>query len=332
MAHEIENNQFAYVGKPAWHGLGNELPEGANADDFLKAAGLDWDVIPANLKADIGDGQMIDVPGKKAFIRSSDKKLMTIASDGWTPFQNRQALQFMQQFATAGKASLDTAGALRDGQLVWGLLKLNHSFETRPGDKTEGFVLIVSPHTVGKAISVTTTTIRVVCQNTLSLADKQGKVNYRQNHLSEFNEAAARASIEAAHEQLFQNEKEMSAIDKLKLSIEDAVLKVFVPVFAPELEQEDDIMSILTDAKKMPKNIAGLIDCLDNAPGAIPDTGYGVLQAITNYCDHHGGNSQETRMFRSFAGDYRDKKIFAQKLLLEMSGYDASDMMQEALA
>jgi hypothetical protein len=178
---------------------------------------------------------------------------------------------------------------------------------------------------------VATTTVRVVCQNTMTLADREGKVNYRQNHLSEFNVNAARASIEAAHEQLSEQERRCKAMDALKLSIDDAILKVIAPTFLPEMMKEDEemIQKMMIDPQLMPKKLAEIVNSVFHAPGATPDTAYGILNGITHFTTHVAGSTQEIRMSRSFAGDYRDKQSFAEKLLLELAdySYDASSMM-----
>lgn len=320
MAHEIVGNQISYVGETPWHGLGTKVEEGSSPEHFLKMANLDWTVDPYPVFAEVGD-EKFQIPNKQAFLRSSDRKVMTLASEAWRPLQNRDAVEFMKKYADAGKANLETVGALRDGEVLWALAKLNHSFETRPGDRTEGYVLITSPHVVGRSISVSSTTIRVVCANTLAMADKQGKVAYKQNHLAKFNVEAARASIEAAHEQLSEQERKMSQLDKLKLSIEDAAIKILIPTFAVEMMdlELDEQMAILTNPTKMPKVLANIINSIYDAPGAISDTAYGILNGVTHYCDHVAGASQDTRMYNSMVGGNRGKKIEVEKLLLELA-------------
>ena len=318
MSHEIFNNQIAWANETPWHGLGVKMDENQSGAEFLKAAGLDWEVNPSPLFAEV-EGERIEVPNKSAFIRSTDKKVMTVASNNWRPLQNADAIDFMQRYVTAGGAKMEVVGALGDGSVVWGLARLGHAFETRPGDRSEGYLLIKSPHVVGKAISVATTSIRVVCANTMKLSDKEKEIHYTQNHLSDFNVEAAKATIEAAHEQLAEAERRSKVLDSLKLNIEDAVIKALVPVFEPQWLEDEDMLNNIMDPDVTPKSIDMIINSIQNGPGAIDDTGWGVLAGVTHYLDHVRGNSKDSRWNNSINGRSAKQKIQVENLLMELT-------------
>jgi phage/plasmid-like protein (TIGR03299 family) len=316
MAHEIET--IAYANQVPWHGLGARIEDSATQEEFLKAAGLDWEVNLHPLVAKVGD-ELIDVPGRFALIRDKDRKLMTVTGSAWKPLQNRDTLDFMSRYTAAGGAKMETAGSLRGGKVVWGLAKLSHSFEVRPGDRVEGYLLITSPHVVGQAISIRTTTVRVVCANTMAMAERSGSVTYRQNHLTEFDTASAHEAVQLAHEDLARCERQARTLDGLKLSMEDAVRKVLVPTFMPEVETDSEVIKNIMNVDVMPKKIAELLHSIENAPGAIADNGWGVLNGITHWVDHVQGRGTESRMYRSWMGDYGRAKLDAEQRLLELA-------------
>jgi phage/plasmid-like protein (TIGR03299 family) len=319
MAHEIENGMIAYSGELPWHGIGAKLEAGSTPQQFLEAAGLDWELNRFPLVADMGDdGYSDQIPNKFGWMRSSDKKMMAVSSGPWQPFQNKDVLDFMRRYCEAGGAQMETAGGLRDGKIVWALAKLNHSFEVRPGDRTEGYILLTSPHVVGTSINLRTTTVRVVCANTMAMA-QSGKISYRQNHMSEFDVAGAHEAIELAHEELAAAEARCKTIDRLKLSLEDSVKKVIVPAFAKKLLEESDLMQNIMDPEVMPSSIQSIIHSMQHAPGAIEGTGWGTLNGVTHYCDHVGGRDRATRMYRSWAGDYGIAKLGVEQRLLELA-------------
>ena len=61
-------------------------------------------------------------------------------------------------------------GSLRDGKMVWGLAKVKESFSVGKEDQVDSYLLFANPHEYGKSIDIRFTPIRVVCNNTLSMA------------------------------------------------------------------------------------------------------------------------------------------------------------------
>jgi phage/plasmid-like protein (TIGR03299 family) len=317
MAHEVES--MAYRNAVPWHGLGANVTGDVSDKEFLVAAGLDWTVDLWPMKAhQPGEDKTIDVAGRYALVRSKDKKVMTITGPSWQPLQNAQVLGFMQEYVNAGGATLETAGSLRDGKIVWGLAKLKHSFNVTRSDRVEGYLLMTSPHVVGQAISIRTTTVRVVCANTLALAQRQSDINYSQSHLKAFDFDAARTSIGNAHEHLREAEKRAKTINALKINLEDAVRKVIVPVFMPEIIGKPVFDGIM-DPDIMPDKIAGIVQSINTAPGAIANNGWGVLNGVTHWVDHVAGRDNASRMFRSWMGDYSNRKLETEQKLLELA-------------
>ena len=69
MAHELTINtqglaEMAYVGEKPWHGLGQQLPEGADMDTWTKAAGMGWVIRHSPVTYQVGRGA-VQGPGHK---------------------------------------------------------------------------------------------------------------------------------------------------------------------------------------------------------------------------------------------------------------------------
>ena len=175
-----------------WHKIG-EVTEGAlSSKEAIVKAGLDWQVNKVPTYARVGE---IEVPtGQEALVRSSDNKVLTQVGKNWHPVQNEEAFEFFSEYCLAGDMSMETAGSLRDGKMVWGLAKVNESFDIGKNDQVDSYLLFANPHEYGKSIDIRFTPIRVVCNNTLSMAlasvKNQGtKLNHRKvfdaNHVKE---------------------------------------------------------------------------------------------------------------------------------------------------
>lgn len=316
MAHEVES--MAYARAVPWHGLGAQVSADVTAEEMLEAAGLNWRVKMCPMTAEF-EGEHVKVPGRFALIRDKDKKVMTVASEAWTPVQNSDILSFFKNYVEAGGARLETAGSLRGGARVWALASLDHSFEARPGDKVKGYLLLTGSHVVGCATTASTTQVRVVCANTLRMAESNQQLHYKQNHLREFDFSAAKAHIESAHEELVTAEKIAKQLVSLKLSVYDALEKAILPVFAPNVDMDlEAITKAVNEPALLPRTISEIMDSYYNAPGADPDTGWGAMNAVTHWTDHICGRDSSTRLFRSWIGDNSKNKLAVQDKLLEL--------------
>lgn len=171
MAHLVES--MMYVGKTPWHGLGRKIPDGKKLSvrEAIVAAKLDWQVELRRLFIEGREEVQSGILDQYAVCRTSDNAFLGIVGPGYVPLQNEDALQWFQPFLDAGEASLETAGSLKGGRHVWALAKI------RDGNMTVGkqdavahYILLSNAHDGSVAVRVGFTPIRVVCNNTLSLA------------------------------------------------------------------------------------------------------------------------------------------------------------------
>src|SRR5690606_10872309 len=63
-----------------------------------------------------------------------------------------------------------TGGYLKSGEVVWLLARLPGDIQARGDDVVETYLLFSNSHDGSSAIDIRLTTVRVVCQHTLSLA------------------------------------------------------------------------------------------------------------------------------------------------------------------
>ncbi len=315
MAHEVET--MAYVNQVPWHGLGHKIEGKVSSDEFLKLAGLDWEVLQEPCYIDV-DGEKIET-GKYALVRETDNRIFTHTSARWTPVQNKEILDFMDHYVTAGGAELETAGSLHGGKVIWALANLGRGFNVSPGDKVNGYLLLTSNHEVGTTTQVHSTTVRVVCNNTMTLAHNQSPQVYKQDHRSAFDPEAARDAIGLTIETLAAAESRWKTLNKLQLSADDAMKKVLLPLYSMQTLADEEFMATDPGEEQMPKQIREIMASINNAPGAVPGTAWGVLNGITHWSDHVAGNNGDSRLYRSWIGGRRDLKIKAEQTLFELA-------------
>jgi phage/plasmid-like protein (TIGR03299 family) len=317
MSHEVETMAFANA--LPWHGLGNRVDPNVSVDDMLVAAGLDWEVKLHPIYAQVGE-KRVAIKTKRALVRSSDDKIMTITGDNWKPLQNRDALNFFREYTEAGDIKLETAGALKGGRIIWGLANLNAGFTVKGGrDEVKGYLLLTSPHEVGNSISIRTTSVRVVCANTMALAMRgETQAYHRQNHLSDFDATKAREAIDLAKYQIGKAGLDAKTLSKLKLSEFDTVR--FLSRFFQPVEGDKEITLMMEEPEKLQNKVfKEVLNSVNNAPGATPGTGWGVINGITHWADHVAGRNADTRLTKAWFGDNSRLKVQANSALLEMA-------------
>lgn len=310
---------MAFANELPWHGLGNRVDSKSTVDQMLKAAGLNWKVNLHQCKIEVG-GKLRDVTGKFALVRETDNRVLTMVGPNWKPLQNKDALEFFREYTEVGGATLETAGSLRGGKIVWGLAKLAAGFKLPGGDQVNGYLLLISPHEVGHKISARTTTVRVVCANTMALALRShSQAYFAQNHLKDFDVEQAKATIGIANEEMVTAAAKAKKLQKLKMS-EMEHLQVLARHFQPEMaETKADVRKLMDDPTLLNKKLAEVLVCLNKAPGAAPGNAWGTLNAVTYWTDHMVGRSVDARMTNAWLGPNAKLKLDVEAELLEMA-------------
>jgi phage/plasmid-like protein (TIGR03299 family) len=312
MAHLIEmidgKASMAWAGETPWHGLGTQVSNDLTPEQMLKAADLDWKVVPVPAYATIG-GEQVDI-GRSALVRDRDNKVLDVITNDWVPNQNSDAFDFFNDFVAAGEMEMHTAGSLRDGQLVWALAKVKDGFELFNGDAVESYLLFTNPHKYGSSIDVRFTPIRVVCNNTLSLSlSRDANQVVKVSHRNEFNGDNVKEMLGVAKEKL-QSYKEMAAYLGSKRFTDENIVDYFKRVFP------------VSGAKKeLSKNAEIALNIIDQQPGAefAEGTWWQAFNAVTFMTDHVIGRSADTRLQSAWYGYNKGLKTRALETAVEMA-------------
>ncbi|OAI41893.1 hypothetical protein AYO40_06935, partial [Planctomycetaceae bacterium SCGC AG-212-D15] len=105
-----------------------------------------------------------------ANVRSDTRAVLGVVGKGYRPLQNHEAYAFMDDVVGAGLAKYETAGCLQEGKRVWLLCRLPRELKAGKADTILPYGLLCNGHDGSLAVHVQPTSVRVVCQNTLSLA------------------------------------------------------------------------------------------------------------------------------------------------------------------
>jgi phage/plasmid-like protein (TIGR03299 family) len=165
--------EMMYTGKMPWHTLGRKLDGPATSEEAIRAAGLDWTVELAPVYAKLPNPPFVEyasVRNRRAVYREDTGNVLGVVGSSYTPVQNREAFAFFDSVVGQKAAMFHTAGSLAGGKRIWMLAKVPDDIVVAGHDVTELYLLLTNAHDGLRAIEIAWTPIRVVCQNTLSLA------------------------------------------------------------------------------------------------------------------------------------------------------------------
>lgn len=172
-----------------WRKHGTTLMSDAIADpDFaLRAASLDWNVERVELRtADTLD----PVPKVRAIRRTDTQSILSVVGADYVPFQNRSMFDVVRNLGRAGPGSstvpctVETAGSLQGGAVVWVLAHLPDLDFQIGNDEAKTYLLISNSHNSTKALQMGGTTYRPICGNSLRLAESQMRRNRKHHPIS----------------------------------------------------------------------------------------------------------------------------------------------------
>lgn len=315
MAHMIET--MAYANETPWHGLGVSVHADMTPAEILVKAELDWTVEKRRLYMDGHNGERLET-GMSALIRDRDQKILDYVSCGstWNVTQNAEALEFFNDFIAAGNMSMETAGSLDGGRMVWALAKVKDSFELFGGDRVESYLLFSNPHKYGRTIQIGFTPIRVVCNNTLTLAlkGKDASKMISVSHRNKFDGDKVKQLLGVAHDKLVQY-KEMAAYLGSKKYAKESVTEYFERVF-PYIGDAEKAKMVGRGVSKGAKRASEL---LETQPGNefAEGTWWQAFNATSYYIDHEAGREADTRLNNAWFGTGAVKKADALTMALE---------------
>lgn len=171
MAHNLAsiNGQisYAYQGQTPWHKLGTRVQSLTSPAAALTAAHLDWRVALEDMF--LADGRKVD--DRRAVVRDTDRAVLGTVGPQQTLLQNDEWLSTLDVACREHGVTIESIGALGNGARTFALAKLPETVTPIAGDDIRGYFLLQNAHDGSGSDTAKATPIRVVCQNTLNIAN-----------------------------------------------------------------------------------------------------------------------------------------------------------------
>jgi phage/plasmid-like protein (TIGR03299 family) len=152
----------------------------------------------------------VPVFGHFATVRMDTLEVLGVVGSRYTPIQNKDAFVAFDTLVGEGEAIYHTAGVLGKGERIWLLAKLPDHIRVNGNDIVEKYLLLTNAHDGSCSVRVKLTPIRVVCENTLTLALSGSEQEVRICHI-----AHAEERLKKAHEILGLTNKLYAELEQI---------------------------------------------------------------------------------------------------------------------
>lgn len=326
MAHEIYRDKngkdcFAYVGEEAWHGLGTKMDAAATIADWEREAGFQWQikerVAAANVPA-AGDEEAftIEFPERKLLYRSDTRAPLAIVGANYKVVQPKEILHFYEDLTRSAGFTLETAGMLFGGKRFWALAKINKEAQfVVPNDAVGGYLLLNTSCDGSLATSADFTSVRVVCNNTLTMSLREhAETRVRVPHNTTFDPDAVKAELgigEGVYNQFMSDMRRLAAHPLTTGDALTALKEIVGDAHLPYEAQEPAVFKQIGDLYHL---YSGAAMGADRAG----QTSWGLLNAVTEWTDHHTRHrTYDARIASAWFGPNASLKRRAAEHLLE---------------
>ena len=304
MGHGItKTDTFSFTGarESIWHRMGKQIPEGRTAVESLPDTGLDWPTTLAPVYADMAGLGQVPLPDHRAHIRSDTRAVLGLVSDGYVALENRETAAFADSLVDPDIATLDTAASLLGGKRVFFALRF-----IKPITLGRGGVDVVHPYLVASnghggfaSLNAYTTSVRVVCQNTLSASERDLGNGVRIYHTGDMKAkllqakvivGAAVAQVETFGEQL----RALANHDMTSAQVRAFFETAFTTSFGGVPKDADAQAKWLAKRERHVTDWLARFENERQTLAGIQGTAWAALNAYTEWSDHDKGGTWAT--------------------------------------
>lgn len=297
---------MAYVGQTPWHELGNHLPPKQPIEAWAQKAGMDWSIheTPVRYMAEQAGalGSIMTFDDQKVLYRSDTKAPLSVVGNRYQVVQPKEVLEFYRDLTEISGFELETAGVLKAGRKFWALARTGKETVLKGSDAVKGYLLLATSCDGTLATTATPTTIRVVCNNTLSIALNGATSAIKVPHSTSFDADAVKRQLGIAVSQWDSFMYRMKTLAERKVKSHES-MNYFLKVLCQTDGHADTALG-LTNERALKK-----VQTLYEGQGrgaelaAAKGTAWGLLSAVTEFVDHERrARSQEYRLDSAWFG------------------------------
>ena len=302
MSHELTQRkdgfvEMAYFGDVPWHSLGNELTLADTLDlnEVKRKAGMDWLVKRSRVRYGEGPTQRT-MDDMHVLFRSDTKEPLGVVSSKYNIVQPAECLEFFSDILSANGFRMNTAGTMFGGKRFWAMASIGEGANILGNDHVNGFLLLSTSADGTLATTAKFTTIRVVCNNTLSMAlSSKSAADVKISHRTKFDADQAKdrlGIVRGKFGEFIHAAKRLAVTTVAKQQAADMTAKLLV-----------DAKAVTKDDVSDSAGFKSIMRLFQAGKGNHGETAWDWVNGVTEYVDHvQRAKSDSHRMANSMFG------------------------------
>lgn len=247
--------------------------------DVLAQAGLDFTVDTIHAHTPEGEETR-----HRLLRRTDTDQVLGPVGGKYQVLQNHEAFApFYRQVQSIG-ATFETAGSLRNGSTCWITARMPEGFDVR-GDKYTQRMVLLMHHAAYRSNSYFMFNSRVICNNMMGSLERESRAGFRVRHngrvhdrMNEVPDVLSRATSSMNH-----FKRVATQLSHIKMNQDQAA--GYARAFVRRFIRPDKTNAVLTTRES--NRIDQLVDLFEAGAGVTGDTRYDMMNAVTEYLDHH---------------------------------------------
>ena len=324
MAHQLDSmaynftNSKAYgsTGSTPWHGLGVAVEGKQTIEQWIESAGLGWSIERTPVRYIDSNNDVQTMDDKHALYRSDTSAPLSVVSPRYQIVQPREIAEFFRDVSEANLMHIETLGALRGGRVIWALATNEaNAFTLGSDDTVKAYTLLVTACDGTMATRAYTTSVRVVCNNTLQFSARDSSGCVSVSHSTKFEASTVKQKLGVNTQAL--NDFAGVADNLAHKSFSDTQLVNLVC----DLYVKRDDKGNVKNERTLKSVSADIMQAFKSSRGAnlstAKGTAWGALNAVTNYIDYSSrSRNAENRFHSSQFGEGAKVKQNAMEMLI----------------
>ena len=302
-----------------------ELAGNSISSDVLQESGLNWTVeLSHALTAPCTSGEAYTT-NKRATVRTDTNEVLGIVGPDYQIIQNQELVYMAEQIARTDSLQVTTAGELRGGSRVWLAVRADSFNVCNVDDEIKPYLLLTNGHDGLFSLSATPTSVRVVCENTLNMALREGRaanqcisIRHKGSMPEKIEELTT--TLSQFYERAKTFEKQANYLSGIQLESK-AIAEYFNSAYNTIVKDVPAYNDITNDSDRRAYNkkhstVMKFWDVFDHESYNLGSNAWVAFNAITHWIDHdtsfRGDNKVENQFSATFYGNNASKK---QRLL-----------------